>query len=569
MKMTRTIARYLLAALLMAATGVLHAAEMNCGRVVVFTDRDIYIAGEQVLFTLHITGGTGSPNAMSSELAYLLLRDSRQGQVAKVCMKTTGGMTYGSISLPDTLATGYYQLVAFTNRMRNCGEECYFTKELIIANLFDKELTALSPGNSVNEKAGVPEQLMFQSTGESLLNINGLKATYARGEEISFSVPGNSESGNMAALTVSVAEEEPWHGKTSAYSNSQNCFTPLTEVEYLPETRGQIIRGKVTDRATGVGVRNCCVLLSAKDTAVNLQYAYTGSNGIFCFRLSDYYQQKDLVIQLLDTVLAQKSEIEIEDRFVLRNTYVPSGEGLSSVVVEYIRKSQDIVKVQRIYGQLPKVQAAGQETVNVIRPALYYKHDQQVFPGAYEPLGNFSEIAKELLPTVRARKTASGTILEVIDKAQQGFFSQSAALFIDGIYRHDNHRLLPMGSAMIRSIEVVNSQRVYGTLTFPGILAVVTQDSTGATVTDRSSVVFRTETYSGNTVLQHQDLPVNTTLPDFRQLLLWQPAIQPDQAGNKQIKFRASQHTGTFIISIRAIGAGGEITREDYRITIR
>ncbi len=570
MKITRTITRYLLAAMMMmAATGALRAAEIHCGRVVVFTDRDIYIAGEQLLFTLHINGESGGQTSASGEIVYLLLRDSRQGPVAKVCMKTAGGMAYGSISLPDTLATGYYQLVAFTNRLRNCGEDCYFSKELIIANLFDRELKALSDANPAQVTAEGPVVDKMQQPAQSLFSIRGLKKTYAQGEEISFSLAGNSSSGNLPAITVSVAEEEPWQGKISGYNFGQSCSSRSTQMEFLPETRGQIISGKVTDKATHAGIENCCVLLSAKDTAVNLQYAFTGSNGMFRFRLNDYYQQKDIVIQLLDSVPGQKPVIELEDRFALSDAFVPAAGGISAAVAEYIRRSQDIVRVQRAYRQAPQMQAVEKTAGNNLRPALYYKPDQQVFPGAYESLSDFSEITKELLPTVRTRKTASGTTLEVVDKVQQGFFSKNAALFIDGIYRRDNREVLPMGSDRIRRIEVVNEQRVYGTLTFPGILAVFTNDSAIAPATDQSSKLFRVEPYSANSVQQQQEIPRNTTLPDFRQLLYWQPVIKAGQAGSYDIKFRASQHTGTFILSIRGTGADGEIIQKEQRFSIR
>jgi hypothetical protein len=573
MKLNRIFARNFLAAMMiMAAGSYLHAAEINCGKVVVFTDRGIYIAGEQILFTLKITGTDNGSGSITGEVAYLLLRDSHQGQVAKVCMKTVGGTAYGSITMPDTLSTGYYQLVAFTNRMRNCGEDCYFTKELIIANLFDRELTALSPGNSLKETEESPAvKIPAQHNNQDALNIKGLKASYARGEEINFSFSqGSGETGQPDAFTVSVAEEEPWQRKISGYGSEQSCLkTSTSQAEFLPETKGQIITGKVTDRASGTGMENCCVLLSAKDTAVNLQYAYTGSNGIFRFRLSDYYQQKNILIQLMDTVLSQKATITIEDKFALKSDYRPSISGITPAVAEYIRNSQDIVRVQRIYGQLPETVVTKQNADNASRPALYYKPDLQVFPGEYEPLGDFAEITKELLPTVRIRKTEKGIALELTDKVQQGFFNESAAIFIDGIYQHDNGRLLPMGSDRIRSIEVVNTPRVYGSLTFSGILAVFTNDSAATTITDRSSRVFRTEPYSGNTVLQQQELPRNTTLPDFRQLLCWQPAVQPGGSEGAEIKFCASQHTGTFIISVRGTNANGEIIQENYRFTIR
>ena len=126
------------------------------------TDRDLYVAGEDLFFDLtlfsepHSTGET-------SGFAYLALQNEK-GIIRRVTVELEEKHAYGNIYLPDTLSSGYYELIAFTNWMRNAGEEWYFRKPLYIANRFDTGLESLFP------PADAALQVSFFPEGGSLVS---------------------------------------------------------------------------------------------------------------------------------------------------------------------------------------------------------------------------------------------------------------------------------------------------------------------------------------------------------------------------------------------------------------
>ena len=91
------------------------------------TDRDIYIAGEDMFFKCYCYSSVSNNKAKLSKYAYLVLRNENNSIVSSICIKLENNMFSGSIYLSDTLKTGRYQLVSYTNNMRNYVERNFFT----------------------------------------------------------------------------------------------------------------------------------------------------------------------------------------------------------------------------------------------------------------------------------------------------------------------------------------------------------------------------------------------------------------------------------------------------------
>ena len=119
-------------------------------RVYLATDRDYYVAGEKLFFQLWLTGDSGG--GPQSRYAYLALRQNGQ-VVERLTLRIRDGLTSGSLFLEDTLSTGIYEVMAYTNWMRNHGEPSFFRSEIFIANRFDRELTAIEPPVAPDEEA--------------------------------------------------------------------------------------------------------------------------------------------------------------------------------------------------------------------------------------------------------------------------------------------------------------------------------------------------------------------------------------------------------------------------------
>ena len=132
---------FLFAALLWTYPGEV-SADGNPNEVIFLqTDRSQYIAGEYVFFSINLVRLPENTEPLS-QIAYLALR-GEHGIVDWVSFRLHDNHFTGSLYLPDTLSSGYFEMIAFTNWMRNFGEEYFTRMTILVANRFDEKLEFL------------------------------------------------------------------------------------------------------------------------------------------------------------------------------------------------------------------------------------------------------------------------------------------------------------------------------------------------------------------------------------------------------------------------------------------
>ncbi len=529
----------------------------------IHTDRDVYIAGETMFFKLYVLDGPSQKLSDKSKIAYLLLRNETASSILKVRLKVKNGIAYGSIFLPDTLSTGSYEIVSYTNWMKNFGEKTFFKKEIIIANRFDKELnlhTNKSLTTDSNETTNLTKPVEISLFTE--------KQTYRQREKVSVTL-GNNKLDKMqhASLSVSVYEETP--GISNDYTFSKYLFLskpintdnqkPISHA-YFPETKGEILQGKVIDVNTKKTVADVCVLLSSPDTIVNLQYAYTNNKGKFQFQLNDYYNGKELIFSIKDAPTTKTLKIEIEDEFNLKALFKAGRFTENPELKNYILKSQDIVYINKTYPFKVVEELNKPLITNYICPKVYNKPIQSVYPVDFVSLPDFTEIAREILPTVKVRKHNNTYVADVIDSENRIFFNKKPALFLDGVLIDDINQIIMFGTDKINKIDVLSTERIYGDLKFPGIIAVFSKSMEIKNINpNQTSIRFMNNTYHPYSIFNENDKKNSkpSLSPDFRQLLYWNPNFEINSTQSSNFEFYTSDHIGNYIIKIEGITSDG------------
>jgi len=119
-------------------------------KVYLHLDKDAYISGEDVLFKAYLVNNRDLRPDTSCKVLYVALKNSNNQSIAGIRTSLTGGTCQGLLTLPDTLATGYYNITAFTNTMRNFDHDRYFGTRIFVGNQGDagmeKMITGI-PGN--------------------------------------------------------------------------------------------------------------------------------------------------------------------------------------------------------------------------------------------------------------------------------------------------------------------------------------------------------------------------------------------------------------------------------------
>ncbi|MDZ7633270.1 MAG: hypothetical protein U5L72_02030 [Bacteroidales bacterium] len=101
------------------------------------TDRDIYIAGEEVYFRTVQFGRLSRNLGTISKVVYVDLLDSYKTPVTQVRIGTDGITGAGFFRIPDTLRTGSYFIRSFTNLMKNYPQALFAYKKISVINPFE------------------------------------------------------------------------------------------------------------------------------------------------------------------------------------------------------------------------------------------------------------------------------------------------------------------------------------------------------------------------------------------------------------------------------------------------
>jgi hypothetical protein len=538
-------------------------------KVFLHTDRNILVAGDNLFYALYLKGNDG----MISKYAYMILRDRNNQAVTQIRVDIRNQMAYGRIYLPDTLSTNVYQLVCYTNFMRNGGEDSFFTKEIVVINRFDKKLEYSDSTLTTNTSRNLPEQHSGMQTGDGKLIINLEKDSYYAREKIKFSIGTNLLPGDtLARVSVSIREVSPSFSDELSFKDYYNkvinhsfVSEPDKDINrFHRELNYSVIEGRVIpvpDPANNGNdikkdTNKYTILVSAPDTIANMQFTTTDSSGAFCIFLNNYYEGKEVFIRTREDA---KAEIVIEDKFKLKKPFVISElfdiPGLKS----YHIRLKNISEVQKYYNQKPESITLMPVVHSVSIPRIYYKPYSIVFPSDYLPLADFSEISKELLPASKVRKSNDHYTLSFIDLKNTSLPNLEPVIFLDGVPINDADQIIGLGTTEIKRIEILPTYRYYGEMSLTGILAVFSKNL------EINNIGFKTPTIRYKAVSsQNYSKPVSNILPFadshlpyLRQLLLWEPEIILRNKEKHEVECYASDLPGKYLINIQGITSKG------------
>lgn len=547
----------------------------NIEQVHLSTDRNLYVAGDQIYFKFHKI--VKNQTEQKSIFGYIILRSANNVIIEKIPLRLNNDVAYGSIYLPDTLQTGIYQLIGFTNRMRNFPAVSSNSKEILIANRFDSELNFLLTSKPLTIKSDIVEDSLFvnQDTKpfekpHSPLHIYIKDSIFSPRSKIEVELQLDDPD-NSYEISISVVQKNSIHGyEYSLIDFGSELTTPEDGTNYtygnlsfLPETGQIIVSGKVIDTKTNKGVENQVVLLSKPDTVINIQYAKTDKNGVFHFQLNPYYYSSEVFISLLEENYRPELKIQIFDKYGFAEPFRAIELKIDPELRNFINESQNILKVQKAFDinynyTLPAEPGKG------FTPVLYSRPYSKLVLSDYFSLRDFREISRELISPLRIRQNKDEIVFNLVNNSNRTVFEKSPVVFLDGIVLYDLEKILPLGSDELEKIEIHNLPWVFGDLEFPGIIGVFTKSMDySKLISGRHTSFFVEEPVfpSGYIDLDRgiSPLSLKPNEPDFRQLLYWNPSILLSaQQKNARFVFYSGDIRDDFIIKIEAISSKGD-----------
>jgi hypothetical protein len=341
-----------------------------------------------------------------------------------------------------------------------------------------------------------------------------------------------------------------------------------TPYQYVPEFDGHIVGSTVTLNSGQPG-RGIKTYLSVPGTKIQFYASVTDNEGKAFFDIRDYYGRNELVVQT-EPLADSNYRIDIADPFSEKY----SGKAIAALDIS-----------QSLHRSLLK-QSIAMQTINayfsdslrkfnvplIDTSPFYGKYTKRYLLDDYVRFTTMEEVLREYVPEVGIRKTAGLQKIRIADHTQLKYLDGEPLLLLDGV-PVSHKQILSYDPMKVRKLEVVTNRYITGKFVFDGIASF--SSYTGSmenfvfdsktVVVDYEGLQLKREFYSPKYQTPDEKM---SRLPDFRNVLIWEPEIKTGQAGKTKLNFYTSDKKGKYIGVIQGIDSEGHAATGTFRFEV-
>jgi hypothetical protein len=426
-------------------------------KVWVHLNKKVLITGSLLNYKVYLT--TNQPLDNKKTVIYFELVNNKNKTLLSWKSQATSKGVAGTYQIPENLTPGIYIFKVFTNSSRNNS----FVTKLLIQDIARDPLSNF-PTSKNNEslKAVTTKNKFFKL----LVNCDSLQQTTKLKIESKSTI-------NLPPLTVSITEITPFDSLLLA-------SVPITETNqtperYVSERDFTLLTGKVTD-TLGNPIKNHTVYASLSSNRVYFCYANTDSLGRFWFVFDSTYNNRQVLIQA-EPVKNQPAVLILDKKSLSLAQADADSLPANTAQMNYTLALQKRELVHRIFTPFNQLKTI--EKPDSTKENFFHQPRYTIYPNEYELLNNFVEIADNIVPTLRFRKTNNTYELGMVLDNQQVYYNQ-VLVCLNGHPFFNLNALAELSSKNIERIDVYNAITLWGEKTYNGILAIYTKKADAA-----------------------------------------------------------------------------------------
>lgn len=515
-------------------------------------DKKLYFAGDRLWYAVYLNN---IPRASSylSGIVYIEVRSVSDSVIFRQKTRCVNGVGHGDLLLPRQMRSGSYKLAAYTLWSLNAGKALEFSLNIPIINV------DLPLDDKIAEQREASIVLTgYDGTGNAGFKVNG-PGTFVVADQDRVHFVGEAIAGQSNEFRVDLSRARGSWLSASLMDKDLNLTVHKTirreSTGYsivLRPSRAKIrtrerfeIQMEVADNEGRPVTANVSLSVYPKATSSVAVVPTCGP-----FPPSAIVESKGLS---RETFLYPPSQRTLPPLPFSTPKGMPSPANLDAGFVKEVVTSLAMKKkTMRSYGS----SLVYRPEVNYLLPA-----NNVYSPSEFNTLPSLPEFIREVVPTVRVRKSKTGRKMFVRNSDNPDniyFFKQPALLLVDGVVVEDTEKVLALPLDEVESLSVlwgineVNKAGIFS-LADNGIVSIIT----------RSRTAFAN---SGQELLKgiHQPflfaLPgvegKDESLPLFTDVLYWNPAIRLN--GKDKVSLRASDDVETWIVELRGMTDSGD-----------
>ena len=536
-------------------------------RVYVSTDREVYVAGDAVWMSAYCVDAVSGRLSTFSKTAYVEIH-SPSGMVQTAKLALDGGRGAGRLTLPNTLPTGNYRLLAYTQL--GASEEGFDpqtgARTLSVFNTFSTERLpdAVTVAAEPPQAAGLPQAgpLEVRTAGAaSPRGTTRISVTNNGSSTIRFNLGVRHEDGIPAPQGQRIGDFVGRLKHLPALRGFREGFHP--------EYEGEIIRARVsgTDEAGLREVSQKFAFISAPGSGENIYTESIGTDGQTAFYTSNIYGDHEMFLEIEGVDRERVCHLELISPFLdLQPGDIPALTLSPSYAKALETRSfgmqlEKIFDADTLYEALPLREHLVLDRQKCIR---YNLDDYTRFPV-------MEEIFVEFIPEMRTRRVDGVQQIQVrvSDMLNNYYFPSGTALvLLDGVPVLDHAKILAYDPLLVKRIDIYPDSYLFGIRGFSGIVNFVTYKGTLPSMQFEDNV--RIVDYQGCSLpLAYTCAGVGRDYPDFRQTLYWHPLLTLGPGETLEVECKTPAYGGRFEAVAEGLTEAGAAVAAHATLTVR
>ncbi|MBS1526755.1 MAG: hypothetical protein JST19_13945 [Bacteroidetes bacterium] len=339
-------------------------------------------------------------------------------------------------------------------------------------------------------------------------------------------------------------------------------------LQFLPEYTGPIVTGHIINTVNNTPATGMKAYLTIPGSPDQLYIAGSNANGDIFFNTQKFYGLKEIFVQ---TNAQQDStyRIDIASPFSERKSSNRLGPfAVTAEMRNALARNNVDMQVQNIFAvkQLKQFYDPLVDTTAFFgKPDKVYKLDD------FTRFPTMEEVLREYVTSIAVTKRQGKFNIKIF---KVDHLIGNPLVLLDGVPVFDVDKIFKVDPLKIRKLEVFNNNYLYGLGYFNGIMSFSTyKDDRAAFEIDPHAVILD---YEGLQLQRKFYSPVydtndrvNSTIPDFRSTLYWNPGVTTGSDGKATLNFYTGDHTGEYIGVIEGITGDGAMGSGYFRIEVK
>ena len=528
----------------------------------------LILSGEYLYYSIHcFNAQTNNPTKIST-IGYVALVNEAKDFVFEHKVKLSKGHGYGDFFVSTDIPSGRYKLLGYTQWMKNSGLSQVFKDDIIIINPYLADQSTLLKNTSLSLSSTSIETNSISDS--SIITLSTNKTTYTPREKVNLNIKNYKGTLGYGSYTIKVKRKEeiaiPSSLNSVTYGNAY--FNADKEIKqtigdsiFLPEQRGELVYGTVTNANSGLPAENLPVVISIPGKESLLKFSKTDQNGNFYSYIRKDRKNPMAVIQVED----QSEMYTIEKG-------TPSPIDLADLSFANFRLSKEqteYIKNRSVLNQIENQFFASKPD------SILQSNPIDIFNGGIpeviilDEYTRFPTLEETLVEVVKFSGFRKANTNDAYIRIGQDFKSYNedyndfpAIVLIDGVFIPKHEQIRTFDSRKIEKISLTRDQFRLGTKEYQGIISIETFDTDfleGYTAKNSLVVAFSQPVTKKNYFVQTYQ-PGDTSfdrIPDYRRMLYWNPNLNIKDS-SYDFKFFTSDSEGTYEVILNGFTSYGK-----------